>query len=92
VVGLDPRTGTNRWRLERPKTANWSSPVAFDAPDGQPLVGLQSAADFSVVGTGHRPRGLEAPGTGVDRALGVPGRRSVVRRFAGPDGAEVAAR
>jgi outer membrane protein assembly factor BamB len=29
TAGIDVRTGRNLWKLERPKMANWTSPIAF---------------------------------------------------------------
>jgi outer membrane protein assembly factor BamB len=29
TVGLDAKTGVNRWKLARPRTANWTSPMLF---------------------------------------------------------------
>ena len=44
TAGLDVTTGTNRWKLERPKMANWTSPVAIPGTNGTPaVVALQSA-------------------------------------------------
>ena len=45
TVGLDTRTGRNRWRLNRPKAANWTSPLPL--PGG--LVALQSRAGIDAV-------------------------------------------
>ena len=42
-LGIDAGTGKNLWKLERPKFANWSSPVPLPAKDGVPhAVLLQS--------------------------------------------------
>ena len=50
VVGLDASTGLNQWKLDRPKKANWTSPVLFlDPATGQTLVGLQSAKGLAAV-------------------------------------------
>jgi outer membrane protein assembly factor BamB len=38
ALGIDTATGLNRWLLERPKAANWTSPVILDE-----LVALQSS-------------------------------------------------
>ncbi len=38
TAGLDVKTGVNRWKLSRPKAANWTSPVLF-----QNAVALQSS-------------------------------------------------
>ena len=49
TAGLDARTGVNRWKLDRPKKANWTSPVVFKSP-GQPnRVLLQSALGVTAV-------------------------------------------
>ncbi len=54
AVGLDCRTGINRWKMDRPKRANWTSPVVIPATVGKHLVGLQSSAGLTAVepGTG----------------------------------------
>jgi outer membrane protein assembly factor BamB len=48
-TGLDVRTGENRWKLARPKLANWTSPVLLKA-EGQPtVVALQSGKGVAAV-------------------------------------------
>jgi outer membrane protein assembly factor BamB len=42
TAGLDAKTGVNRWKLQRPKAANWTSPVLFKAPGSS----TQRAAGF----------------------------------------------
>jgi outer membrane protein assembly factor BamB len=42
TAGLNVRTGENVWKLQRPKLANWTSPVAVQGPDGDRFVVLQS--------------------------------------------------
>ncbi len=50
ALGLDAVTGENRWKLERPKMANWTSPVTFREPgSGRALVGLQSGKGLLAV-------------------------------------------
>lgn len=50
ALGLDAVTGVNRWKLERPKMANWTSPIVFaDATSGRALVGLQSGKGLLAV-------------------------------------------
>jgi len=44
-LGLDGSSGTNRWRIERPKAANWTSPALL-RPD---LVALQSKTGIDAV-------------------------------------------
>lgn len=43
TLGIDAKTGRNIWKLDRPKMANWTSPVAY-RPDAKspPVVLLQS--------------------------------------------------
>ena len=54
TAGIDARTGLNRWKLDRPKMANWTSPVLLKTAGGKQLVALQSGKGISVVepGTG----------------------------------------
>ncbi|HXG49034.1 MAG TPA: PQQ-binding-like beta-propeller repeat protein, partial [Methylomirabilota bacterium] len=43
AAGLDVTTGTNRWKLDRPRSANWTSPVLLPHPShGRTVVALQS--------------------------------------------------
>ena len=41
AVAIDIKSGENRWKIARPKTANWTSPVVVQS-GGQPVVVLQS--------------------------------------------------
>ncbi|MGV3609188.1 MAG: PQQ-binding-like beta-propeller repeat protein [Planctomycetaceae bacterium] len=43
AAGIDVETGENRWRIDRPKDANWASPAAIRSADGKGLVLLQSS-------------------------------------------------
>ncbi len=52
TAGLDPTTGVNTWRIERPRKSNWTSPVVFKGPDGKALVLLQSNAGLAAVDAG----------------------------------------
>jgi outer membrane protein assembly factor BamB len=49
TVGLDAKTGVNRWKLDRPKMANWTSPSLLKSSDGRTLVMLQSGKGLSAV-------------------------------------------
>ncbi len=49
TAGLDALSGINRWKLDRPKRANWTSPTLLKNADGQTLVVLQSTKGLSVV-------------------------------------------
>jgi outer membrane protein assembly factor BamB len=45
ALGIDALTGENRWRLDRPKAANWTSPAVL----AQGIVGLQSKTGVDAV-------------------------------------------
>ena len=45
ALGIDAATGLNRWRLDRPKAANWTSPSVL----AEGLVGLQSKTGVDAV-------------------------------------------
>lgn len=50
ALGLDALTGVNRWRLDRPRLANWTSPIVFTDPvHRRPHVGLQSGKGLQVI-------------------------------------------
>lgn len=50
ALGIDVATGLNRWKLDRPKRANWTSPVLFQDPvAGRSAVLLQSSAGVLAV-------------------------------------------
>jgi outer membrane protein assembly factor BamB len=42
TVGLDLYNGVNRWKLDRPKLANWTSPIPLPSVAGSPVAGIQS--------------------------------------------------
>ncbi len=48
AAGLDAQTGVNRWKLERPRKANWTSPVLLN-DGGRKLVALQSSTGVTAV-------------------------------------------
>lgn len=48
TAGLDAATGVNRWKLDRPRKANWTSPSLVPAGP-RTLVALQSAEGVAVV-------------------------------------------
>jgi outer membrane protein assembly factor BamB len=41
AAGFDLLTGVNKWKLDRPKSANWTSPTVLQK-DGEAIVALQS--------------------------------------------------
>ncbi len=50
AAGLDTATGQNRWRMSRPKSANWTSPIVIPATDSSPeVVALQSGKGLLAV-------------------------------------------
>lgn len=50
ALGIDALTGINRWKLDRPKRANWTSPVVIrDPATGRECVGLQSSRGLLAV-------------------------------------------
>ena len=49
-LGIDVKTGRNIWKLDRPKAANWSSPVPWRADaKSAPIVVLQSSKGLTGV-------------------------------------------
>ncbi len=49
-LGVDANTGRNLWKIERPKVANWTSPLAWRArADSQPVVVLQCSTGLLAV-------------------------------------------
>ncbi len=49
ALGFDLLTGVNRWRLDRPRMANWTSPLQFTSRDGLTLVTLQSGKGVAAI-------------------------------------------
>jgi len=49
TAGLDAKTGVNRWKLSRPKMANWTSPMLLTAPGAPTQVLLQSGKGIAAV-------------------------------------------
>ncbi len=47
TFGLNAEDGTTRWQLERPRSANWTSPIVW--PEDNSLVLLQSSKGVSAV-------------------------------------------
>ncbi len=43
AAGFDLLTGVNKWKLDRPKSSNWTSPTVL-RKDGEAIVALQSSA------------------------------------------------
>src|SRR5262249_46633761 len=49
AAGFDAASGTNRWKLNRPAGANWTSPVLWSNGSSGVLVALQSKAGVTAV-------------------------------------------
>lgn len=50
TIGIAASTGKNLWKLDRPKSANWSSPVPFQGEGGvRPVALLQSSKGITAV-------------------------------------------
>ncbi len=49
TAGLDAGTGANRWKLDRPRKANWTSPSLLKGKDGVAFVALQSSMGLTLV-------------------------------------------
>ncbi len=49
TAGIDANTGLNRWKLDRPKLANWTSPMLLKAEGRPTYVLLQSGKGLSAV-------------------------------------------
>jgi outer membrane protein assembly factor BamB len=48
TAGLDAKTGVNRWKLQRPKAANWTSPMLFKSGPATQVL-LQSSKGLAAV-------------------------------------------
>lgn len=49
TAGIDAKTGVNRWKLSRPKMANWTSPVLLHSAGQPTLAILQSGKGLAAV-------------------------------------------
>ena len=49
TAGIDALTGVNRWKLARPKMANWTSPMLLTTPGTPTLALLQSSKGLAAV-------------------------------------------
>jgi outer membrane protein assembly factor BamB len=46
VAGLDSESGVLLWRKDRPRKANWSSPVTYKNPAGKSVIVVHSGSDL----------------------------------------------
>lgn len=50
AIGVDVESGGTKWKIERPKKANWTSPTILPAMNGRPALALlQSSAGLTAV-------------------------------------------
>jgi outer membrane protein assembly factor BamB len=82
TAGLDPLTGTNLWKLNRPKSANWTSPTVWQDPAGGTVqVVITSAEGVLAVDpkTGKEQWTLPKPGTSIASG-GISGKHLAIPR------------
>lgn len=49
TIGIDAKTGANLWKMDRPKAANWSTPIVWRPKGAAPAVLLQSKDGLTAV-------------------------------------------
>lgn len=50
AIGVDCETGETKWKIDRPRRANWTSPTILPAADGSPALALlQSSAGLTAI-------------------------------------------
>jgi outer membrane protein assembly factor BamB len=61
AAGIDVATGKNRWRVDRPREPNWTSPIAIPGAGGKALAFLQGTTRLSALdpATGKEVWGLD---------------------------------
>jgi outer membrane protein assembly factor BamB len=82
AAGLDAETGETLWERERPRRANWASPLALRLEDGRAAVVLQNGDNVQVLGARSGdllfqfdvPASTIASAVAVDQRLLVPAR------------------
>ncbi len=92
ALGIDVANGTNRWKIERPRRANWTSPLLMRGPDGKQWAALQSSAGIDVVeaATGkpvwnYKEGASTVPSSGIlGNVLYVPSNGITALESAGP--------
>ncbi len=75
VAGVNTQTGETRWQLERPKHANWSSPVIARTSEGAPLVLVKSGEGLDAydLESGLRRWTYETDAGGIPSVAVLPG-------------------
>jgi outer membrane protein assembly factor BamB len=76
VAGLDCEDGTLRWKIDRPKQANWASPVVVQTPAKTQMVVLQSREDLKAIDpkTGHAIWSIDMACSSIPSALEAGGK------------------
>jgi outer membrane protein assembly factor BamB len=49
LLAIDAKTGENLWRKERPRRANWASPLAIRLPDERSAFVVQNAENLQII-------------------------------------------
>jgi outer membrane protein assembly factor BamB len=76
TAGLDPATGINRWKLDRPPIDNWTSPVVLRGKSSdEDLVVLQSTKGISAVKpyTGFEAWHFDEPASSIPSTTAAEG-------------------
>ena len=67
VAGIDAVTGVNRWKQDRPRRVNWTSPLMMRDKDGKAIVVLQSSQGLDALAaeSGRRVWNYAAPAEAI---------------------------
>ncbi len=77
TIGIDASTGRNLWKLERPKAANWSSPIAWQDGSGKLIAVLQSKDGLLAVDPNSGSRLWEYKDGAATMASSVAGKEAI---------------
>jgi outer membrane protein assembly factor BamB len=84
VAALDAETGKSLWRQDRPRSANWTSPVFLPGADDLLLLKCSGGVSAHHLRTGAEAWSIEAKAGGIpcmvvtDKHIYVPGQRFLV--------------
>jgi outer membrane protein assembly factor BamB len=75
AVGLELATGKTRWRVDRPHTATWTTPIATEDEAGSPIVLLQAKTGLTALepASGRKLWEHEAPCSTMSTAAATKG-------------------
>lgn len=82
TAGIDPATGTNLWKIDRPKVANWTTPTVWRDPGGgRDLVMVTSVEGVVALDpkSGKEQWNLPKPGTTIPSSAAGAGHLAVPR-------------